>query len=90
MLGQVTNGRNLHLPDMSLREVVLFVPLIAWAIWIGVYPKPYFDLLEKPVQQIVERVRPGYYEGDLRQKAKAKGQKAKVLEANAASVGAGQ
>ena len=43
--------------------MALFLPLIAWAIWIGVYPKPYFDLLEKPVQQIVERVRPGYYQG---------------------------
>ena len=41
----------------------MFLPLIAWAIWIGIYPKPYFDLLEKPVQQIVERVRPGYYAG---------------------------
>jgi NADH-quinone oxidoreductase subunit M len=63
MLGQITNGKNLHLPDLSLREVALFLPLIAWAIWIGVYPKPYFDILEKPVQQIVERVRPGYYQG---------------------------
>jgi NADH-quinone oxidoreductase subunit M len=63
MLGQVTNGKNLHLPDLSLREIVVFLPLIAWAIWIGVYPKPYFDILEKPVQQIVERVRPGYYQG---------------------------
>jgi NADH-quinone oxidoreductase subunit M len=42
---------------------MVFLPLIAWAVWIGVYPKPYFDLLEKPVQQIVERVRPGYYQG---------------------------
>jgi NADH-quinone oxidoreductase subunit M len=48
---------------MSLREIVVFLPLIAWSIWIGVYPKPYFDILEKPVQQIVERVRPGYYQG---------------------------
>ena len=40
---------------------MVFLPLIAWAIWIGVYPKPYFDVLEKPVAQIVERVRPGYY-----------------------------
>ena len=61
MLGQVTNGKNLTLHDMSLREVVMFVPLIAWAIWIGVYPKPYFDILQKPVAQIVERVHPGYY-----------------------------
>src|SRR5246127_3811940 len=63
MLGQVTNGKNLHLPDLSLREIAVFLPLIAWAIWIGVYPKPYFDILEKPVQQLVERVRPNYYQG---------------------------
>ena len=49
MLGQVTNGKNLHLPDLNLREMAMFLPLIAWAIWIGVYPKPYFDILEKPV-----------------------------------------
>src|SRR5689334_20002190 len=62
MLGQITNGKNLHLPDISMREFAVFVPLIAWAIWIGVYPKPYFDILEKPVAQIVERVRPGYFQ----------------------------
>ena len=62
MLGQVTNGKNLTLPDLSLREVAMFVPLIAWAIWIGVYPKPYFDILRQPVAEIVERVRPGYYQ----------------------------
>jgi len=61
MLGQVTNGRNLTIPDMSFREVAMFVPLIAWAVWIGVYPKPYFDILRQPVSEIVERVRPGYY-----------------------------
>jgi NADH-quinone oxidoreductase subunit M len=63
MLGQVTNPKNLHLPDLNFREMAVFLPLIAWAIWIGVYPKPFFDVLEKPVQQIVERVRPGYYTG---------------------------
>ncbi len=61
MLGQVTNEKNLKLKDLSLREWAMFVPLIAWAIWIGIYPKPYFDILEKPVAQLVERVRPGYY-----------------------------
>src|SRR3954453_5948296 len=30
MLGQVTNARNLHLPDMSARELIVFVPLIIW------------------------------------------------------------
>jgi NADH-quinone oxidoreductase subunit M len=62
MLGEITNEKNRHLPDLSIRELATFLPLIAWAIWIGVYPKPYFEVLEKPVAQIVERVRPGYFQ----------------------------
>ena len=57
----VVEPKNLKLPDLSVREWAVFLPLIAWAVWIGVYPKPYFDVLEKPVTQIVERVRPGYF-----------------------------
>jgi hypothetical protein len=29
--------------------------------WIGIYPKPLFRFLERPVEQIVEQVNPGYY-----------------------------
>ncbi|SPE42414.1 NADH:ubiquinone oxidoreductase, membrane subunit M [Candidatus Sulfopaludibacter sp. SbA3] len=65
MLGQVTNGKNLTLHDLSFREMAMFVPLIAWAIWIGVYPKPYFEILQRPVAEIVERVRPGYFSGGV-------------------------
>jgi NADH-quinone oxidoreductase subunit M len=57
MFGPVNNEKNRLLPDLNLREWAVFVPLIAWALWIGLYPKPYFDILEKPVAQIVERVR---------------------------------
>ncbi|MCX6621806.1 MAG: NADH-quinone oxidoreductase subunit M [Acidobacteria bacterium] len=78
MLGQITNVKNLHLKDLNLREVVMFLPLVAWAIWIGVYPKPFFDVLEKPVAQIVERVRPDYYRAKLHAPSAAP-----VTEANA-------
>jgi NADH-quinone oxidoreductase subunit M len=61
MLGQVTNGKNLTIPDMNFREVAMFLPLIAWAVWIGVYPKPYFKILTPPVNAIVQRVRPDYF-----------------------------
>jgi NADH-quinone oxidoreductase subunit M len=61
MLGQVTNGKNLTIPDLNFREMVVFAPLVAWSIWIGIYPKPYFEILQRPVQEIVERVRPGYF-----------------------------
>jgi len=30
------------------------------ALWIGLYPKPFFQILEQPVNQIVQTVRPGY------------------------------
>ncbi|MBI5084467.1 MAG: NADH-quinone oxidoreductase subunit M [Acidobacteria bacterium] len=56
MLGEVTNEKNKGLPDLNWREWTVFVPLILWAVSIGVYPKPYFDILEKPVAQIVRRV----------------------------------
>jgi NADH-quinone oxidoreductase subunit M len=63
ILGQVTNGKNLTIPDMNFREVAMFLPLIAAAIWIGIYPKPFFDVLKQPVTEIVERVHPGYFNG---------------------------
>jgi len=37
--------------------------LIIWAFWIGLYPKPFFSVLEKPVAAIVQRVKPDYYTG---------------------------
>jgi NADH-quinone oxidoreductase subunit M len=69
MLGQVTNGKNLTIPDMNFREMLTFAPLIAWAIWIGIYPKPYFEILRQPVTEIVERVRPGYFRGGIQNAA---------------------
>jgi len=35
---------------------------VALAFYIGLYPKPLFDMLERPVAQVVQRVNPGYYE----------------------------
>jgi NADH-quinone oxidoreductase subunit M len=60
MLGE-TAPKNQGLKDLSAREIAVFAPLIVWAFWIGLYPKPFFEVLERPVAQIVERVRPGYH-----------------------------
>jgi NADH-quinone oxidoreductase subunit M len=60
MLGEVREKNSL-LKDLSWREIAVFAPLIVWAFWIGLNPQPYFRVLERPVAQIVERVRPGYY-----------------------------
>jgi len=60
MFGELSE-KNAGLRDLSVREIAIFVPLLLWAFWIGLYPKPFFRVLERPVAQIVERVRPGYY-----------------------------
>ena len=56
MLGPVRHKENLGLTDLTLREWTVFLPLILWAFWIGIYPKPFFDVLEKPTAALVERV----------------------------------
>ncbi len=62
MLGQITNPKNEGLKDLNLREWAIFIPMIACCFWIGLYPKPFFDILDKPVSEIVMRVRPEYYQ----------------------------
>ncbi len=61
MLGELSD-KNAKLADLSLREIAVFAPLLLWAFWIGLYPKPFFQVMERSVAQIVERVEPGYYE----------------------------
>jgi NADH-quinone oxidoreductase subunit M len=65
MFGPVTNPANEHLPDLNAREYATLIPLIILCFWIGIYPKPLFRVLERPVQQIVEQVNPGYYGAEL-------------------------
>src|ERR1700726_2673341 len=61
MFGAITNPANEHMEDLNWREYATLVPLIILCFWIGIYPKPLFRVLERPVQLIVEQVNPGYY-----------------------------
>ena len=62
MFGSVTNPANEHLPDLNLREMATLIPLVILAFWIGIYPKPFFALIDKPVEAIVRQVNPGFYQ----------------------------
>ncbi len=55
--GKVTNPKNEKLADLTPREVLTFVPLVALAFAIGLYPKPLFKILDKPVNNLVQTVR---------------------------------
>jgi hypothetical protein len=36
------------------------LPLTVMAFWIGLYPKPFFDVLEEPVDRLVQQVEKRY------------------------------
>ena len=58
--GSVNNPKNEKLTDLSGRELATFIPLVLIAFWIGLYPKPFFQILSTPVNNLVATVRPDY------------------------------
>ena len=61
--GPLDNPANQTVSDVNGREIGLMAALIVCMIWIGVYPKPFFDMIEEPVNYIVKKVDPGYFGG---------------------------
>jgi NADH-quinone oxidoreductase subunit M len=57
--GTVTNPKNEKLHDLTPREVATFVPLIVMALWIGLYPKPFFQILDQPVNHLIATMQQG-------------------------------
>lgn len=43
------------MPDMSLREFGIFVPLIILTVWVGFYPVPVLDLLHESVAHLIDQ-----------------------------------
>ena len=41
------------LRDLSWREIVTTVPLLVFIFWIGLYPKPFFDLMAPAVEKLL-------------------------------------
>jgi NADH-quinone oxidoreductase subunit M len=55
-LGPVDKEENRKLLDMNLREIVTLVPLLILIFWIGLYPSPFFHLMEASVTKLVESI----------------------------------
>jgi NADH-quinone oxidoreductase subunit M len=58
--GPLDNPANRNIRDLNRRELGMLVALSACMVWIGIYPKPIFDLIDKPVEYIVQKVDPTY------------------------------
>jgi NADH-quinone oxidoreductase subunit M len=54
--GELSNEKNKALPDLNLREQWTIIPLIVLAFWIGLYPKPFFRIMEPTVDRLLARV----------------------------------
>jgi NADH-quinone oxidoreductase subunit M len=53
MFGEVTNEKNKELKDLSAREIAIFVPLLLFIVWIGVYPSTFLNKTKASTENFV-------------------------------------
>jgi NADH-quinone oxidoreductase subunit M len=56
MFGEVTTEENRNTRDMSGLEIAYMVPLVILMFWIGLYPRPYLNLMEPTVKHYVSQM----------------------------------
>jgi len=58
MFGPVKHEENKNLKDLSLRETVMFLLILVFVFWIGIYPKTFTKRIEPAVNKVVRQVVP--------------------------------
>jgi len=72
MFGRITIEKNLYISDMNLREWIYMTPIVLCYFWIGIYPKPMFNIMKVSVDHLVHHVNPGYFQKVAAHEAKLK------------------
>jgi len=52
-LGPLDKDENKSLKDINWREIITLVPLLVFIFWIGLYPKPFFELMAPAVDKLL-------------------------------------
>jgi NADH-quinone oxidoreductase subunit M len=55
---QQANPKWASLKDLSAREIITLVPLVGMAVWIGLYPHTFLNMIDAPSQNIINQVQP--------------------------------
>jgi len=60
--GPLDNPANKNVPDVNRRELGMLLALVILMVWIGIKPAVFFDVIEEPVNYIVRKVDPTYFD----------------------------
>jgi NADH-quinone oxidoreductase subunit M len=60
--GPLDNPANKVLLDVNRRELGLLLALVVIMVWMGIKPAVFFDIIEEPVNYVVRKVDPTYFD----------------------------
>jgi NADH-quinone oxidoreductase subunit M len=55
LLGPVVIPGNAKMWDLGKREIICAIPLLIFVFWLGLYPKPFLDMLEPTLQHLLSQ-----------------------------------
>jgi NADH-quinone oxidoreductase subunit M len=57
IFNKLDNPENQSIADLTPRELVVLVPLVAGIVWMGLYPKPVLDRMEPAARRYIQTAR---------------------------------